>query len=595
MNVPHTFHIPVMGLAFTIDSPLKVARFGITSVVSIVDDILIEKMREYYHSKFYGKFIPITNKEHDFRARRITDYLNLLKRKVGEQMDEMRALPFEKENDLFKYFEMLPDDSAVKSLFKRMLVANGSEKSDLQNVLKAKLQPGDIDVNIMTKLDRVNFSKDDEALPPEFTDALAALRGFAESDLESSIELSAGMNPRLYAYLENFRCFFPDENGAFKKKIIIKVSDFRSAAIQGKFLAKKGIWVSEYRLESGLNCGGHTFATDGLLMGPILGEFLLKREELLSELQEIYGKALEARGFKRIAPTFNVTAQGGIGTHTEHEFLLKRYNLSSVGWGTPFLLVPEATTVDNETMQKLAASGREDFVLSDVSPLGVLFNNYSQSSGEAQKQERIKAGKPGSPCTKEYLASDMEFTERPICTASRQYQRLKINQLQSMNLTEEEYSRRYAKIVEKVCLCEGLAASAYLLYGIAHRRAERSVVICPGPNGAYFTKIASLAEMTGHIYGFENLVKGTYRPHVFINELQLYVDYFKKECLKELTPRHEKYLATFKENLLFGIEYYKKLFEELSIETKSVREHFLLSLYYFESELNQLTNAQQSL
>ena len=60
------------------------------------------------------------------------------------------------------------------------------------------------------------------------------------------------MNPRLYAYLENFKDFFPDEAGVFKKKVIIKVSDYRSAAIQGKFLAKKGIWVSEFRLESGL-------------------------------------------------------------------------------------------------------------------------------------------------------------------------------------------------------------------------------------------------------------------------------------------------------------------------------------------------------
>ena len=79
--------------------------------------------------------------------------------------------------------------------------------------------------------------------------------------------------------------------------------------------------------------------------------------------------------------------------------------------------------------KKSAASGREDFALSDVSPLGILFNNYAKSSGEAQKQERIAAGKPGSPCTKEYLVSNTEFTERPICTASRQYQRLKINEL----------------------------------------------------------------------------------------------------------------------------------------------------------------------
>lgn len=44
----HTFHIPVMGTGFTIDTPFKVAKYGISSVVSLVDDILVENMREYY-------------------------------------------------------------------------------------------------------------------------------------------------------------------------------------------------------------------------------------------------------------------------------------------------------------------------------------------------------------------------------------------------------------------------------------------------------------------------------------------------------------------------------------------------------------------
>src|SRR5690606_22426871 len=99
------------------------------------------------------------------------------------------------------------------------------------------------------------------------------------SDLCSSLVLSAGMNPRLYSYLEQFEAFYPDENGELKKKIALKVSDYRSAFIQGKFLAAKGLWVSEYRIESGLNCGGHAFATDGYLMGPILAEFRDKKEE----------------------------------------------------------------------------------------------------------------------------------------------------------------------------------------------------------------------------------------------------------------------------------------------------------------------------
>jgi hypothetical protein len=48
---PHSFHIPVMGIAFTIDSPFKVARYGITSAISIIEDNLIEVMRKYYYQQ----------------------------------------------------------------------------------------------------------------------------------------------------------------------------------------------------------------------------------------------------------------------------------------------------------------------------------------------------------------------------------------------------------------------------------------------------------------------------------------------------------------------------------------------------------------
>lgn len=47
-NTLHTFHLSVMGLAFSIDSPLKVAQYGISSVLSLSADTLLEQMREYY-------------------------------------------------------------------------------------------------------------------------------------------------------------------------------------------------------------------------------------------------------------------------------------------------------------------------------------------------------------------------------------------------------------------------------------------------------------------------------------------------------------------------------------------------------------------
>ena len=64
----HSFHIPVMGLGFTIDTPLKVSQYGIDSVISIIDDILIEKLRKVYCEKFEIPYNEITDKIEDFRA-----------------------------------------------------------------------------------------------------------------------------------------------------------------------------------------------------------------------------------------------------------------------------------------------------------------------------------------------------------------------------------------------------------------------------------------------------------------------------------------------------------------------------------------------
>ena len=112
MNSPgyHRFHIPVMGLAYTIDSPVKVARLGISSVISIIENRLIEMMRKHYYT-FSGKdFFPISSNEKDFRARRVTDYLNLVNSIVESQVQELRRSAFEKGSEIVKYFEMLVEN-----------------------------------------------------------------------------------------------------------------------------------------------------------------------------------------------------------------------------------------------------------------------------------------------------------------------------------------------------------------------------------------------------------------------------------------------------------------------------------------------------
>lgn len=590
---PHIFHIPVMGLAFTIDTPVKVAKYGISSVISIMEDHLIEKMRECLSVKEKIEYKKISEKEDDYRAKRITAYLNLLNQIVNNQIEKMLTEDFEKDYDINHYFKMLPDTSVEKKIYDTLKLYNDDDKKIVYHKLKKLITAGSIDVNIMTKLDKTNYDNDGNELPSEYSDALAALRGYANSDLQSSIIFSAGMNPRLFSYCEQFADFFPDENGNIKKKIILKVSDYRSALIQGKYLAKKGLWVSEFRIESGINCGGHAFVSDGVLFGPILEDFKLKRETLFTEIFNECNNALlkfNKHTFQN-KPRLKITAQGGVGTSHENKFLLGYYNLDSIGWGSPFLLVPEATNVDYETLHKLTHAKKEDYYLSHASPLGVPFNNFRPSSSEEQRKGRISKNRPGSPCYKKFLSNNKEFTDRAICTASRQYQNLKIEQLKATCTNETVLQKEIELVMEKDCLCEGLGASALLINKTKLSHGLSAVTICPGPNLAYFSGIFSLKQMVDHIYGRINILNDVFRPNCFINELELYIDYFKKEFEKfssGISTKNSNYFQTFKQNLSDGIDYYETLCEKIKAAEVVFPKSNLQLLKNIKSTVNQL-------
>ena len=591
---PHSFHIPVMGLCYTVDSPLKVARYGISSVVSIIEDDMIEKMRKYHSEKEGIEYLAIASTDFDHRAKRVTAYLNLLDKIVARQIAELKNQTFNEDSDIEKYFELLPDNHDLKNEYQKMLATkNVIEKIEQQNDLRKKIVAGSIDVNIMSKVDRTNVNEQGEPLPAAFADAVAAFRGYANSTLNSSIVFSAGYNPRLYSFIEQFADFFPDENEIIKKKIILKVSDYRSALIQGKILAKKGLWISEFRIESGLNCGGHAFATEGELLGPILEEFKTKKTELATEIFKICAdvNAKAGKKFFTEMPEQKITVQGGIGTFDENNFLMNHYNINGTGWGSPFLLVPEAVNIDNATLNQLANAEPDDFYISDASPLGIPFNNFRKSSSELERKRRIEAGRPGSPCYKKFLSSNTEFTKQPICTASRKYQHLKIQELKKMELPEVEFQKSFDEITAKECLCEGLDAAVFLNNNMELSYGLKAVSICPGPNLAYFSGVFSLRQMVDHIYGRVNILNNRYRPNLFVNELNLYVEYLKKEIsknLNSLTEKKSKYFLSFKNNLLSGINYYHQLIPSLKNESEQLIGNMKSELLSVEKVLQQL-------
>ncbi|MEI8114904.1 MAG: hypothetical protein WCI54_14805 [Bacteroidia bacterium] len=592
-NNPHTFHIPVMGLGYTLDSPIKIAHYGMSSVISLVDDIMMEKMREFYCQKFNLPFQAISPKTEDHRAKRITAYLNTVQEIVSHKFENLKNSISHKEEELQKYIDMLPDMSEIKLKFNQM-IDTGEIRHKLADWLKENLVAGEIDVNIMSKLDRDRY-ENGEKLPSIMSDAQSALRGFALSDLSSSIVLSAGMNPRLYSYLEEFEDFYPTAALELKKKVILKVSDYRSALIQGRFLAKKGIWVSEYRVESGLNCGGHAFATDGFLMGPVLEEFKNNKEQLIEAVHDIYIKALADKGKPVPEKPFlvKITAQGGVGSNAEHEFLLNYYQLDSIGWGTPFLLVPEAVSIDEQTLEVLCNAKEEDLYMSEVSPLGVIFNNVRGTGMDLKKEAQNKAGNYGFPCTKKYLALTPVFTEEGTCTASKEYQKMKIQELKEQNLSDMDFEKQLGKITDKACLCNGLTASVLMVNGLDTKMEGTAVSICPGPNLAYFSHTYSLKKMVDHIYGRTNVMERTDRPNLFVKELGMYIEYLGgkiEETLKPISDKQKKHFDNFQENLNKGVEYYKELFQKCKtqLEDSTSKNNLMQDLENMKLELLKL-------
>ncbi len=556
----HQFHIPVMGTGHSIDSPIRVAHLGINSVISVVDDLLLEKIRKHYCNEFNLHYKNIPRSSLDGRAERVNAYLETVQQIVSEKFESVKNLPLFENNIKDQYFSLLPESNPLKEAYHAILsITDNKSRQSAEQKLTDQMTPGLIEVNIMAKVDSLKLDKDDNPMSPEYSDASAALRGFAESTLDSALVLSAGFNPRLYSYIADFKDFYRDQTGKIKKKIVLKVSDFRSALIQGKFLAKKGLEVAEFRIESGLNCGGHAFASDGFLLPVLLQEFREKREQLADTFRPMVKSFYESQGWdypveagEGSAPA--ITVQGGIGTHGELTRLIEDFGMDSTGWGSPFLLVPEATCVDVTTSILLENAEEEDLYLSNVSPLGVPFNNIRGSGSELHTRELADKGKPGSKCPKGYLVSNTEFTENPICTASAQYQLLKINQIEESDADREEKEKHKNRVMEKTCLCTNLGTGSLIRLGIQKPSYGRQA-ICPGPNIAWFNRSYKLEEMVDHIYGRAESLVPEHRPHMFAKELVMYVDYIKElaDQTDPDSPEMRK-LGKMRNNLLKGMD-----------------------------------------
>jgi len=275
--------------------------------------------------------------------------------------------------------------------------------------------------------------------------AFDAVRGFAASKVAGGLVLSAGVNLSVFEKIAKCKDFYRTGTRPPKKKIILKVSDYRSALVQGRYLAKKGLEVYEYRIESGVNCGGHAFFESKKLLLDVVREFVEKRKELFETTRSMIAKFADSCIAGDNAATFpvqgilpppspaRITAQGGLCAPEDIAQVLS-LGIDGVGVGTPFLLVPQATSVDKETRRLLMSAKPEDVCISHASPLGIPFVNLQTSTAARICEQKIqeyfapeseKSGspelKPGFPCRQHYLCQNIPGFDHPICMASREY------------------------------------------------------------------------------------------------------------------------------------------------------------------------------
>jgi hypothetical protein len=240
------------------------------------------------------------------------------------------------------------------------------------------------------------------------------------------------------------------------------------------------------------------------------------------------------------------------------------------GWASPFLLVPEATCVDEPTRELLRKAKEEDLYLSDVSPLGVVFNNVRNSGSEIHTRQTAAEGEPGSACPKGFLVSNTEFTATPICLASTEYQTKKLAQIEGLDMPDEEKESRQREVVEKTCLCEHLGNGALIALGVVPER-KHPQAICPGPNIAWFDRIYSLTEMVDHIYGRGPSLVPPERPHMFAKEVVMYVDYFEKLVNRcTYTVREIKTIREFYANLETSLDFCLSVASERPFENENL-------------------------
>ena len=122
--------------------------------------------------------------------------------------------------------------------------------------------------------------------------------------------------------------------------------------------------------------------------------------------------------------------------------------------------------MDDVTRELLRQAKADDLYLSDISPLGIPFNTVKGTGSEIWTQEQWRRGTPGSPCSKGFAVASTEFSEIPLCLASRQYQGLKLAEIDRQDIPPRRKEVLKAAVVKKTCICTHLGNGVLIKLGL---------------------------------------------------------------------------------------------------------------------------------
>jgi hypothetical protein len=104
--------------------------------------------------------------------------------------------------------------------------------------------------------------------------------------------------------------------------------------------------------------------------------------------------------------------------------------------------------------------------------------------------------------------------------------------------------------------------------------------------------------MVSHIYGRINILNPAHpRPHMFLSELGLYIEYLQDRVSKAV-PAHtldnNNYFREFAENLFSGIRYYETLAKHFVEESEAAKKRFNEGLDVLRRDLVSFTEKHQA-